>query len=998
MAKRTGIWNPRTWWAWLIEPPSSFQPAQQRQSRLLSTMLVVLIGLGLVGSILPNILFPLEPWWENTGLLLTIAVALILVFAYGINRKGHYVSAAWLTILILNAGIFADVLSSQNLSTNNSLFYLILPILFASILLSERAALAVAVLNVVGILLLPAMLAMSGRSAEITPLTFIILLSAVILLVTRHRNLLETDRQNQLEAILRELPAGITVQDASGKLLYANDQAAVLTGYPSAEALLNAPAATLADSFEVVDESGKPLGVEERPSRLALRGQSASERVLRFRARNMGEEHWALVRVAPLMNATGQARMVVNVFQDIGLLKRSENAQRFLAEASILLNDSLDYEATLATIARLAVPTIADWCTVNLRYDGKIQQVTVVHQDPEKMRLGHELQARYPTPLDARYGIPNVISTGKSEFIPRITPAMVDSTARDAEHRRLLQALGFRSLITVPLNVHGQTLGALTFMLSETPRIYDENDLLFAEDLARRAALAIENARLYEETRQQRERLRITLASIGDAVITTDDEGCITFMNPVAEQATGWSLDDAIGKQLAEVFHIINEATRQPVESPVVKVMREGTVVGLANHTLLIAKDGREIPIDDSGAPIRSESGAIEGVVLVFRDVSERKEAEMVIQRQADLLQFANDAIFVWEFGNKIVQWYHGAELVYGFTAAEAVGRNAQSLLHTQAPLPWNEVEGILEKTGSWIGELRHTARDGREVSVESRLALVNYGDGRKLVLEINLDITERKRIELERQDLLIREQTARLQAEEAVRTRDEFLSVAAHELRTPITSLRGFAQVLLKQILRDETLDTEKLRRATHKIDEQSEKLARLIAQLLDISRLEAGRLELNREPVDLAGLAQELADNAQMNTQHHQIVVHAVPVVAEVDRLRLEQVIMNLLDNAIRYSPQGGQIDLDVTKNGQHAEIAVTDRGLGIAPDYREHLFERFYQAHPGMSVGGLGLGLFISHQIIERHSGQIRAEFPPEGGTRFVVTLPLRAEPQG
>ena len=228
---------------------------------------------------------------------------------------------------------------------------------------------------------------------------------------------------------------------------------------------------------------------------------------------------------------------------------------------------------------------------------------------------------------------------------------------------------------------------------------------------------------------------------------------------------------------------------------------------------------------------------------------------------------------------------------------------------------------------------------------------------------------------------------------------RDEFLSVAAHELKTPMTSLRGFAQLLLRQTQKGEMPDPERLQQGLTAIDEQSGKLARLVGQLLDISRLEAGRLVLERKVTDVIALVEDVVAAARATTQRHHITVSgASGTLAFVDPLRLEQVITNLVDNAIKYSPEGGPVLVEVAKKKANVWLVVKDGGIGVPQEHRARIFDRFYQAHAGHRLGGMGLGLYISRQIVDLHGGRLEARFPPEGGTEVIVSLPVGAPGEG
>jgi len=289
------------------------------------------------------------------------------------------------------------------------------------------------------------------------------------------------------------------------------------------------------------------------------------------------------------------------------------------------------------------------------------------------------------------------------------------------------------------------------------------------------------------------------------------------------------------------------------------------------------------------------------------------------------------------------------------------------------------------------------------EAVFENRLVPLRDDHGRVVrVIGISTDITERERAE---------------EAERAVRARDAFLSVAAHELKTPLTSLRGFTQLLLRTLDNEApphpadgavtnaevwiAADPRRIRHALRNIETQTEKLNRLIGQLLDVSRLEGDRLELDREDADIARIVTDMVMAARAQTSAHTLVVTAPPTLpARVDPLRLEQVLINLLGNAIKYSPDGGRIDVMVepAPDGDVVRVMVRDHGIGIPEDHRARIFDRFYQAHASSHRSGLGLGLYISRRIVEHHGGRLEAAFPSDGGTLFVIHLPLNTVGQG
>ncbi len=289
--------------------------------------------------------------------------------------------------------------------------------------------------------------------------------------------------------------------------------------------------------------------------------------------------------------------------------------------------------------------------------------------------------------------------------------------------------------------------GKVTRDVTERREAEETARRLLQEEAARRAAE--ESA---QEASQQREQLRVTLSSIGDAVIVTDADGEVTFLNPVASRLTGWRLQEAVGQPLERVFPIVNEQSRRAVENPVARALRENAVVALANHTALVARGGAEVPIEDSAAPIRAEDGSVAGVVMVFRDVTERRRAEEARARLAAIVESSADAIVSKSLDGVIQSWNSGAERIFGYTAAEAVGRSI-TLVIPQERL--DEERSILERLrrGDPLEhfETVRVAKDGRLLNISLTVSPLRDAEGNVIgASKVARDITEKKRAESE--------------------------------------------------------------------------------------------------------------------------------------------------------------------------------------------------------------------------------------------------------
>jgi PAS domain S-box-containing protein len=513
----------------------------------------------------------------------------------------------------------------------------------------------------------------------------------------------------------------------------------------------------------------------------------------------------------------------------------------------------------------------------------------------------------------------------------------------------------------------------------------DEEECLRAVALQNAQSILLARRRAEEALRKQSEWMRITLASIGDAVISTDAEGRVTFMNSVAEALTGWPQAEAVGRPLPDVLHIVNERTRQPVENPALRAFREGRIVGLASDTVLIARDGTELPIDDSAASMRDESGSPIGAVLVFRDVTARRQAEKDRAHLANIVQSSGDAIVSKTLDGVIRTWNAGAERLFGYSQQEAVGQPITLIIPRERHDEEREILARLCR-GERIEhfETVRVAKDGRRLDLSLTVSPIRDGEGRIIgASKVARDISERKRREEELKD--------------ADRRKNEFLAMLAHELRNPLAPIRNALQ-LVRMTCPEPPMEVGQ---AYDIIERQVEHLVRMVDDLLDVSRITSGKIQLQKERTELAAVVSRAVEGARplIDARRHTLEVtlseDVLPV--EADPMRLAQVLWNLLNNAAKYTPVGGRIWLTAQKEKGQAVVRVRDTGMGIPPEMLSKVFDLFTQMERTLdrAEGGLGLGLTLVRRLTEMHDGTVEAISAPGQGSEFVVRLPIAAD---
>jgi PAS domain S-box-containing protein len=308
-----------------------------------------------------------------------------------------------------------------------------------------------------------------------------------------------TPTREQLQDMLGSLTEAVTVTDSARKLRYANQAAADLLGCATPEELVALPLATIFAQWESTHEDGRPVQPEDVPSYKVVNGQPAEPLLTRIVHRETGEQRWRLVKAAPLSSAGGEP-MAVSVIEDVTEAKEAELRQRFLAQAGVTLTSSLDFEETLQRVAQLVVPGLADWCALDVvDANQRLRLVAVAHVDPDKVAFARAFRDRYPPDPNEDAGLYGVLRSGRPELYPDLPDELLEQSIEDREQLETIRALGMRSVMLIPMIVGGRTIGVLTMVSAESRRAFDEDDLVFAGDLARRAATAVENARLYTE-------------------------------------------------------------------------------------------------------------------------------------------------------------------------------------------------------------------------------------------------------------------------------------------------------------------------------------------------------------------------------------------------------------------------------------------------------------------------------------------------------------------
>jgi PAS domain S-box-containing protein len=510
-----------------------------------------------------------------------------------------------------------------------------------------------------------------------------------------------------------------------------------------------------------------------------------------------------------------------------------------------------------------------------------------------------------------------------------------------------------------------------------------------------------------EDLRQSEERFRLLVDSVRDyAIFMLDPDGIVLTWNTGAERFKGYKAHEIIGQHFSRFYP--PEALARALPAHELEVAKATGVY--EDEGWRVRKDGSLFWANVVITPVRNDRGELLGFAKVTRDLTQRRAHEEDLRRSEErfrlLVEGVNEyAVFMLDANGRVASWNAGAERIKGYSSKEIIGQHFSIFYPSEAResgWPDHELQLAAEK-GSFVENGWRLRKDGTAFWANVTITALRDDIGRLLgFAKLTRDLTEAKRIEAielagqQREEMLEAERSARMAAQRATRVKDEFLATLSHELRTPLSAILGWTQVLLRS---ESSKAPEVQKRAIEVIDRNARAQVQLIDDLLDLSRIMTGKIRLDLHQVAFAGIVAAAVDSAIPSAEAKSIrlktILGASQDVISADSARLQQVVWNLLTNAIKFTPKGGQIQVLLQRVNSHLELSVSDTGIGIPASYLPHVFDRFSQKDSSTTrtFGGLGLGLSICKQLVELHAGSIRAASQGEGkGATFFVQLPL------
>ncbi|MFL5351537.1 PAS domain-containing protein [Archangium sp.] len=750
-----------------------------------------------------------------------------------------------------------------------------------------------------------------------------------------------------------------------------------------------------------------------------------------------GVYRWFLGRANPVRDADGRIVKWFGTCTDIDEQRRAADSLQFLTEAGVLLASSLDYETTLAALTRLAVPRLADWCSLDiLGEDGVVRLLAVAHVDPAKVKLAHELRRRYPPDPKDRNGLHEVIRTGRSVVLPDIPDELLVAATKDAEHLRIARELGLRSAVTVPLTARGRTFGALALVTAESVRRFTPADVAFAEQLANRAALAVDNARLYGNSVRAEERFRSLITATSQAVWVRRPEGHVEEDSPSWRAFTGQPLEDYQGYGWLAVVHPEDqERVRRGWEAA--RALKQPYDVEMRVRR---AADGNWATVQSRAVPLLDAKGQVREWIGTTTDITAQRQAEEA-SRQLESEQRARELEALRAQVSEVLSREDTPERLMQ-ACTEVVVRNLTVLPLAQL-WTWNREARALVLEGTSgvtvptafqpyrfaLGEglvgqvgqerkplvindvLRHPglrSRDwcqmqglvsflGTPLLVRGQLVgvLAVFGlrplDDETLATLATVADNLAQGLERRRAELSLQEH-----ARELARSNEElqqFAYVASHDLQEPLRMVASYTQLLARRYQGRLDADADEFIR--YAVDGVN-RMQRLIQDLLAYSRVGTRGHEFKPLASGQA-LDKALANLKTLVDESGATLIQGKLPQVMVDETQLVQLFQNLVGNALKFrgsSPP--RVLVEAERQGNEWRFTVEDNGIGIEPQYYERIFVIFQRLHGKEEYPGTGIGLAICKKIVERHGGRIGLDSQPGQGTTFWFTLPAIPTP--
>ena len=864
-------------------------------------------------------------------------------------------------------------------------------------------------------------------------------------------------RETRLAAVLDAADAAIMVVDRARVIVLFNRAAEALLGCPAADAI-----GTPADRFfsrglarlvgaQLEGRMAVPPAFGEGPDLTAIRrgGGEFPVDVAISGIELSGERLCTLILRDLTDRAREDAERLQRLEAEQAARAEAEDAARragLLAESGRMLAASLDHDAALSGIASLVAGTLGDWCVIDrVDDDGEVRRVAVAHADGTREEAARTLCAMFPAALDDPEHVWPVLSRAEPTLVSDVADADLERRSRSPEHLRVLRTLGVRSYMIVPFIARGRTLGALTVVRATGPD-YGPADLAPARELADRVAMALDNAELFRRAHDAHARFAALVDGL-DAIVWEADPATLqfTFVSQRAESLLGYPLPRWTQDREFLVSLLHPEDREAALEGFLASAAGEDCRV---EHRALTA-DGRVLWLDSIVRAERDDTGAVRRLHGLMIDISERRrlheerdrllaseqaaraEAEAA-ERRARLLAEASETLassLDYDATLRAVarlavpslaDWClahvtdEAGTRVYAASAdpeAAPVVEALERVIPTLDSADVNPLLGLLASGEAlvpdvapvWLEALRLVQRLGPT----SMMTVPLTAGGRPLGSLVFVSARAERRygpadLALARdlaQRAAVAVDNARLfrEAARANRAKDEFVATLSHELRTPLGAMLGWVQML-----RSRRLATEDAERALESIERNTRLQARLIHDLLDVSRIVAGKLTLDRRALDLRPVVEQAVEMVRRDARDKGLTIEwsAEPVVHRVigDPVRLEQVAVNLLSNAVKFTPAGGRVEARLERWAGWARLSVTDSGEGIEPHALPHVFEIFRQADSTTTRrhGGLGLGLAIVRHIVDLHGGRVEARSAGRGrGATFTVLLPVTAD---